>query len=119
MYRPTPGDGLSEVVCGQWYSETYNLRIAGNATYLDPATNIEYSNWLLPVIFYNDKMGVSAMEGSYSLEPLLFTLGVIRRTYRENEDSWRHLGFIPAPFLTKEKKKGIGAANMVPVLSLL
>lgn len=95
-YIPCTDEGYSEMVNGQWYRDTYDQRIGiEGAKYTDPRTNTEYSNWLLPLIFYNDKTGVSAMEGSYSLEPFLFTLGIIRRTFRENNDSWRHLGFIP------------------------
>jgi hypothetical protein len=95
-YTPPPSEGLSEVLCAKWYQQTYDKVIGDSPTFMDMASSRTYHNWLVPVIFYNDKTGVSAMEGSYSLEPLMFTLGVIKRTYRENDDAWRHLGFIPA-----------------------
>jgi hypothetical protein len=42
------------------------------------------------------------MEGSYSLEPMMFSLGVLRRETREKDSAWCHLGFIPS---RSEKKK--------------
>ena len=110
MYDPPPGEGLGEVLGAKWYQETYQNCIGDNPMYVDPVSQVEYHNWLLPVIFYNDKTGVSAMEGSYSLEPLMFTLGVIRHTFREKEDAWRHLGFIPTRSGMKKRKDGIGCA---------
>jgi hypothetical protein len=45
------------------------------------------------------------MEGSYSLEPLMFTLGLLQRTTREKDNSWRHLGFIPCRSDKKKQKQ--------------
>lgn len=95
-YVTPPKEGQVEVTSGSWYEDTYSLCIGNNPVFVDDATGLSYKNWLLPVIIYNDKTGVSAMEGSYSLEPFMFSLGVIRRAFRENPDAWRHFGFIPS-----------------------
>jgi hypothetical protein len=94
-YKPPVDEGVSDLLCSRWYKETYDQRIGLTPTFVDPVSGLEYHNWVTAVTMYNDKTGVSAMEGSYTLEPLMFTLGVIKRTYRENADAWRHLGFLP------------------------
>jgi hypothetical protein len=50
---------------------------------------------MLPIILYMDKTGTDAYQ-RYSLEPVLFSLGVLSREKREDRRSWRHLGFIPS-----------------------
>ena len=35
------------------------------------------------------------MEGAYTLEPMMFSLGTIHRAEREKNDACHHLGFIP------------------------
>lgn len=95
-YMAPPDEGRVEVTSGSWYEDTYAEFIGDNPEFMDDISGLSYKNWLLPIIFYNDKTGVSAMEGSYSLEPLMFTLGIIRRTFRENPDAWRHVGFLPS-----------------------
>jgi hypothetical protein len=86
----------------KWYQETYDLLIGDKLLHFDPASGKNYHNWLCPVVLYNDKIAVSAMEGSYSLEPMMFSLGVLRLETREKDSAWRHLGFITSRF---EKKK--------------
>lgn len=106
QYTPTCEDGISEVTCSSWYTATYEKIFRDmSPTFTDPETNIEYHNWLLPLIFYNDKTGTTAMESVYTLEPLVFTLGVIRRCFREYKTSWRHLGLIP-PYNGPSKSSG-------------
>ena len=107
-YQPSPDEGLSELMGAQWYQETYDMRIGDSPLYVDPQSGETYHNLLCPIVFYNDKISVSAMEGSYSLEPLMFTVGLLRREVREKEGSWRHLGFIPCK---SEKKKLKGVAG--------
>lgn len=96
-YMNPKKDGYSEMTSGDWYKKTATefFRKEGS-TYIHPETGQVYENFVIPVIFYNDKTGVSAMEGSYSLEPFMFTLGIIKRNIRELKDAWRHLGFIPS-----------------------
>ena len=95
-YQPADDEGLSDLVCGKWYEDTYDLRIGDQPLFHDPVSQQDYHNWLVPLKFYNDKTGVTAMEGSYSLEPLVFTVCVLRRHVLQSEDAWRHLGFIPS-----------------------
>lgn len=95
-YEPPPQEGRAEVTSGTWYSNTYSLLLPDSSDFIDHSTEKSYTNWLIPIIVYNDKTGVSAMEGSYSLEPFMFSLGIIRRAFRENADAWRHFGFIPS-----------------------
>jgi len=110
MYHPKEQEGLSELLCGKWYRDTYEERIGNDPLYIDPVTMQEYQKWLVPLKFYNDKTGVSAMEGSYSLEPLMFTVGVLRNKTQESQHAWRHLGFIPARSLKKKQQKEVGTA---------
>lgn len=98
QYKPSPDadEGCSEMLTGRWYKETYVQIIRDmGPTFLDPVTGHTYHNWVIPLTIYNDKTGVSSLEGSYTLEPLMFSLGVIKRSCRESADAWRHLGFIP------------------------
>ena len=108
MYQPGVDEGLSELPCAQWYKDTYQKTIGDSPLYIDPVTQETYHNWLFCLKWYNDKTGVSAMEGSYSLEPLVFTTGILRRHVQESHDAWRHIGFIPSRTINKEdtKKKG-------------
>ena len=69
--------------------------VGDSPEYTDPSTGQTYINWLLPVCFYNDKTGVGAIEGKYTLEPLMFSICVIRQKHRQNANAWRHVGFVP------------------------
>ena len=95
-YRPTKDEGISDLVCAKWYSDTYDLRIGNQPTFQDPVSQQVYHNWLVPLKFYNDKTGVTAMEGSYTLEPLVFTVCVLRCHILQSEQAWRHVGFLPS-----------------------
>jgi Plavaka transposase len=105
QYKPPVGEGLSELMGAKWYQETYALRIGDHPLHLDQDSGKYYHNWLCPLVGYNDKIAVSAMEGSYSLEPMMFSLGVLRREIREQESAWRHLGFIPSRSEKKKRKQ--------------
>jgi len=114
MYQPGVEEGLSELPCAQWYKDTYEKKIGDSPTYVDPVTQETYHNWLFCLKWYNDKTGVSAMEGSYSLEPLVFTTGILRRHIQESHDAWRHIGFLPSRTINKEdakKKKGMNVGE--------
>ena len=95
-YKPAEDEGISELVCAKWYADTYDLRIGNQPMFQDPVSKQLYHNWLVPLKFYNDKTGVTAMEGSYTLEPLVFTVCVLRCHVLQSEDAWRHIGFIPS-----------------------
>ena len=107
-YQPPPGEGLSELMGAKWYKETYDLRIGDEPLHFDTVSGKYYHNWLCPLVGYNDKIAVSAMEGSYSLEPMMFSLGVLRRETREQDSAWRHLGFIPSRSEKKKRKETPG-----------
>ena len=77
MYKPAAQEGLSELLCAQWYKDTYQKQIGDHPQYFDPVSKKWYHNWLIPLKFYNNKTGVSAIEGSYTLEPLMFTVGIL------------------------------------------
>lgn len=95
QYIPTEEEGYSEIAGAHWSRKTYAEKIGNNQTFLDPETGIIYQQWQLGLVMYNDKTGVGAIDGKYSLEPFMFTLSVLKREFRENADAWRHLGFIP------------------------
>jgi len=80
-------EGRLEIMSGKWYRDTYFECIGDQAIYVDPETGEAYDNWFVPVQFYNNKTGSSPSEGSYTLEPFVFTLGIIRREIRER---WIH-----------------------------
>jgi hypothetical protein len=50
--------------------------------------------FLLPLMFYIDETGTDAFQ-RHPLEPLMFTLALIRRHMREKAGAWRHAGFVP------------------------
>ena len=95
QYIPAEEEGNGEVLCADWYRRTYADKIGESFEYVDPLTGRKYQNWLFPLCVYNDKTGVGAMEGKYTLEPVMFSVAVIRHDYRQQDKAWRHLGFIP------------------------
>ena len=94
-YTPLEEEGLSEVACAGWYQRTYNEKIGNNLYYVNEATGTKYTRFLMDIQLYNDKTGVGAIDGTYTLEPLMFSTGFLRRHIRQHADAWRHLGFIP------------------------
>ena len=89
-------EGLSEVACANWYQQTYDEKIGDNPYHVDKETGKKYTKFLMDIQLYNDKTGVGAIEGKYTLEPLMFSTGFLRRHIRQHSDAWRHLGFIPS-----------------------
>jgi hypothetical protein len=55
-----------------------------------------------------DKTGTDAYQ-RYSLEPVLFSLAAIKQEKREDQLSWRHLGFIPSTDHIKDKDSHLQA----------
>jgi hypothetical protein len=96
QYVPPEDEGDSEIMGAQWARQTMiDLMERLGPTYTDPDTGIVYIHFFCPGIHYTDKTGVGQMQGKYTLEPVMFTLAVLRRHIREKADAWRHLGFIP------------------------
>jgi hypothetical protein len=94
-YIPSEDEGLSEVYCAKWYQQTHNEKIGHNPFHVHEETGKKYTKFLMDIQFYNDKTGVGAIDGKYTLEPLMFSTGFFRRHVRQHADAWRHLGFIP------------------------
>ena len=97
--RATPGDTtrddflIDDLLSSKWYRDV--IKSLG----MDQITTKEEwikagKPFLIPLLFYIDKTGTDMMC-RYSLEPLLFTLGLFRRAMRMTSSAWRHLGFVP------------------------
>jgi hypothetical protein len=67
----------------QWYEETKKRMCMGE------------NDILVPIIFFIDETTV-ANNGSCSIEPVSFTLGIFNRETRGNPDAWSILGYIPS-----------------------
>ena len=74
---------LGDVNNSQWFIETTNRMCT------------EENDILVPVIFFIDETTV-AHNGSCSIEPVSFTLGIFNRETRGNPDAWSILGYIPS-----------------------
>jgi hypothetical protein len=83
VFAATEDDKYVEMCAQEWYQQTYAEFIQ------DPQTQ-----FLLPLIFYIDETGTDVFQ-RYPLEPLMFTVGILRNFIRERSSSWRHAGFIP------------------------
>lgn len=80
---------LDEILDGTWYpSSVSRLRSHPVTPFVDGI------DFLVPLVLYCDKTGTSINQ-RHPLEPFLFTLGIIRRSVRNNPAAWRALGFIP------------------------
>jgi hypothetical protein len=95
QYIPTEEEGYSEIGGAHWSRNTYTEKIGNNPTFLDPETGIIYQEWKMGLVKYNDKTGVGAIDGKYSLEPFMFTLSVLKREFRENADTGHAFSLIP------------------------
>jgi hypothetical protein len=83
VFTPTEDDKFVEMCAQKWYKQTY-------ADFV----NDPQKQFLLPLIFYIDETGTGVFQ-RYPLEPLMFTLGILRNFIRERSSSWRHASFIP------------------------
>jgi hypothetical protein len=71
VFVATNNDKFVEVCAHKWYKQTYAEFVK------DPQKQI-----LLPLIFYIDETGTDVFQ-QYPLEPLMFTLGILRNFIRE------------------------------------
>ena len=73
--------------------------------YKDIDTGLVYQNaWvrfctkdrdiLCPIILFGDKTHIDT-NGKLTVEPYLFTLGIFKRSYRNQARAWRPLGYVP------------------------
>jgi hypothetical protein len=82
QYQPTPGDRLDELPSGSWYRDTF--------VRLGLQSGIDF---LLPIIIYLDKTGMD-MNQRYSLEPISFSLGIIKQKVCNHFSVWCILGYL-------------------------
>jgi len=59
---------------------------------------------VIPVIIYSDETQSRSL-GSYRFYPIYITLGNIKKEYRQKENSYYLLGYLPILIGTKEEKK--------------
>lgn len=78
-----------ELMDGTWYRDT----VARMKSY-EPDPFKEEVEFILPLILYVDKTGTT-MNQRYPLEPMIMTLGIIKKEIRNHPRAWRLLGFIP------------------------
>jgi hypothetical protein len=84
FYNP-PDGRIGELHSGDWYRRTYKAMIK------DPAKEM-----LIGVKLYCDKTGTDSMMMRHGLEPVMFTLTIIKQSVQQkNFNAWKHIGFIP------------------------
>jgi hypothetical protein len=84
MYKPQDGR-IGELYSGDWYHHTYKESIK------DPSKEM-----LIGVKLYCDKTGTDSMMMRHRLEPVMFTLTIIKQSVQQkNFNAWKHVGFIP------------------------
>lgn len=66
---------------------------------------------LCPLVFFIDKTHTDT-NGNLCLEPVTFTLGIFKRSLRNNPKAWRTLGFIPNQDMNK-KTTGASTSSSV------
>jgi hypothetical protein len=95
MYRP-PDGRIGELHSGDWYRRSYQQLIK------DPSKEM-----LIGVKLYYDKTGTDSMMMRHGLEPVMFTLTIIKQSVQQkNTNAWKHVGFIPdLDQLSKAEKK--------------
>jgi hypothetical protein len=80
-----PHNRYDEINSGDWYRRTYEERIK------DPDNET-----LLCLKIYVDKTGCDPMLQRHGLEPVMFTITIIKRGVQQDcKKAWRHIGFIP------------------------
>ena len=82
-YVPQNPDTDRELLAGQWYSRTWDAKIA------DPA-----KEFLLVLELYLDKTGRTASLKSYCGEPVIMSTPLLNQACRQNARAWRLLGLI-------------------------
>jgi hypothetical protein len=84
MYQP-PDGRIGELHSGDWYRRSYQQLIK------DPTKEL-----LIGVKLYCDKTGTDSMMMRHGLEPVMFTLTIIKQSVQQkNTNAWKHVGFIP------------------------
>jgi hypothetical protein len=77
---------LDEVLDGEWYQKTVEVYVEKEGKNM--------RRFVLPIIFYVDKTGTTQNQ-RHGVEPLVFTVGILKRELRNQPRAWRVLGYIP------------------------
>lgn len=95
-----PGDSLplGDINTGWWFSETWRELC------------IRPNNILLPLIFFLD---AGAATKRLNVEPLTFTLGILKRSIRNKEESWRTLGYMESPKNAQEEESSSSVSSLM------
>ena len=72
---------LSDINSGSWYQQAQSLLCK------------DHNDYLCPIILFIDKTQIDVF-GKWSLEPVLFTLGIFDRKTRNQASAWRPLGLV-------------------------
>jgi hypothetical protein len=100
MYKPPDGH-IGELYSGDWYHRTYKDLIT------DPLKEM-----LIGVKLYCDKTGTDSMMVHHGLEPVMFTLMIIKQSIQQkNFNAWKHIGFIPDLDQQSKAEKKYAANN--------
>jgi hypothetical protein len=78
----SPDGLLDEINSGCWYDRAHTKEITD-----------EYM-FLLPLLFYIDKTGITQMCQRFGLEPLKVTSSIFKRFLRNKSKAWRTIGFM-------------------------
>ena len=96
-------DELGDINSGDWFHTAHEQeRCLATSDATEPVGS---HTILCPLILFIDKTQVDKMS-KWSLEPVLFTLGIFKRSARNLSSFWRPLGFIPDESLLPYKKSG-------------
>ena len=99
-YENGPNDRLDDILSGSWYADTVRRM------------NLGKNDFLMPILLYMDKTGTDAYQ-RYGLEPVIFSVAILKRSVRNLSSSWRSLGFIPDQELrSKAEKNRDRSSNM-------
>ena len=74
-------NNLSDINSGSWYQQAQSLLCK------------DHNDYLCPIILFIDKTQIDVF-GKWSLEPVLFTLGIFDRKTRNQASAWRPLGLV-------------------------
>ena len=74
---------LNDIDSSNWFQETRDLLCAPGS-----------KDVLCPIILFIDETHTDT-KGHLTLEPVSFTIGILKRSPRMTPEAWRHLGFIP------------------------
>ena len=78
---PNKTDALGDITSGSWYQEAYHNIC------------LESNDFICPIILFIDKTHIDGLS-RWTLEPVMFTLGIFNCATRNLSHAWRPLGLI-------------------------